>query len=157
MCHRNGKTMTSFKSAQLIASSRDADKVIFLVDRIELGTQSLKEYRGFADENETVQATENTGVLITFFINISCHAYLTCIHIFIINLTFIRIRNCFFLRLCFGFFQRNNFADIFIFKSQYFIWIKSKHILISDSICNTISMKLISKSNVFWFYRNADS
>ena len=57
--------MTSFKSAQLIASSRDADKVIFLVDRIELGTQSLKEYRGFADENETVQATENTGVLIT--------------------------------------------------------------------------------------------
>lgn len=61
----SGKTMTSFKSAQLIASSRDADKVIFLVDRIELGTQSLKEYRGFADENETVQATENTGVLIT--------------------------------------------------------------------------------------------
>ena len=46
----SGKTMTSFKSAQLIASSRDADKVIFLVDRIELGTQSLKEYRGFADE-----------------------------------------------------------------------------------------------------------
>ena len=35
------------------------------MDRIELGTQSLKEYRGFADENEAVQATENTGVLIT--------------------------------------------------------------------------------------------
>ena len=47
----SGKTMTSFKSAQLIASSKDADKVIFLMDRIELGTQSLKEYRGFADEN----------------------------------------------------------------------------------------------------------
>ena len=61
----SGKTMTSFKSAQLIASSKDADKVIFLMDRIELGTQSLKEYRGFADENEDVQATENTGVLIT--------------------------------------------------------------------------------------------
>ena len=61
----SGKTMTSFKSAQLIASSKDADKVIFLMDRIELGTQSLKEYRGFADENESVQATENTGVLIT--------------------------------------------------------------------------------------------
>ena len=57
--------MTSFKSAQLIASSKDADKVIFLMDRIELGTQSLKEYRGFADENESVQATENTNVLIT--------------------------------------------------------------------------------------------
>lgn len=61
----SGKTMTSFKSAQLIANSQDADKVIFLMDRIELGTQSLKEYRGFADENEDVQATENTGILVT--------------------------------------------------------------------------------------------
>lgn len=61
----SGKTMTSFKSAQLIANSKDADKVVFLTDRIELGTQSLKEYNGFADENEEVQATENTNVLIT--------------------------------------------------------------------------------------------
>lgn len=61
----SGKTMTSFKSAQLIANSKDADKVIFLMDRIELGTQSLKEYRGFADENESVQATENTITLIS--------------------------------------------------------------------------------------------
>lgn len=60
----SGKTMTSFKSAQLIAMSKDADKVIFLMDRIELGTQSLKEYRGFADDSEDVQATENTYVLI---------------------------------------------------------------------------------------------
>ena len=60
----SGKTMTSFKSAQLIANSNDADKVVFLTDRIELGTQSLKEYRGFADDNESVQATENTKVLI---------------------------------------------------------------------------------------------
>ena len=35
----SGKTMTSFKSAQLIANSKDADKVAFLLDRIELGTQ----------------------------------------------------------------------------------------------------------------------
>ncbi len=61
----SGKTMTSFKSAQLIANSKEADKVIFLMDRIELGTQSLKEYRGFSDDNEDVQATENTGVLVT--------------------------------------------------------------------------------------------
>lgn len=60
----SGKTMTSFKSAQLIAMSKDADKVIFLMDRIELGTQSLKEYRGFADDSEDVQGTENTQVLI---------------------------------------------------------------------------------------------
>lgn len=57
--------MTSFKSAQLIASSKDADKVVFLMDRIELGTQSLKEYRSFANENESVQATENTYMLIS--------------------------------------------------------------------------------------------
>ena len=61
----SGKTMTSFKSAQLISNSNDADKVIFLTDRIELGTQSLKEYRAFADEKETVQATENTYVLLS--------------------------------------------------------------------------------------------
>lgn len=61
----SGKTMTSFKSAQLIANSKDADKVVFLMDRIELGTQSLKEYRAFAEENESVQGTENSGVLIT--------------------------------------------------------------------------------------------
>lgn len=61
----SGKTMTSFKSAQLIAGSQDADKVIFLMDRIELGTQSLLEYRGFADDGEDVQATENTGVLVS--------------------------------------------------------------------------------------------
>lgn len=61
----SGKTMTSFKSAQLIAQSKDADKVIFLMDRIELGTQSLQEYQGFAGDGEDVQATENTHVLVT--------------------------------------------------------------------------------------------
>ncbi|MBQ9619947.1 MAG: type I restriction endonuclease subunit R, partial [Neisseriaceae bacterium] len=68
----SGKTMTSFKAAQLIAFSKDADKVIFLVDRIELGTQSLKEYRNFAGSglNETqrqnsVQETEDSHVLMT--------------------------------------------------------------------------------------------
>lgn len=59
----SGKTMTSFKSAQLIADSHDADKVVFLMDRIELGTQSLSEYRSFADDADDVQGTENTQVL----------------------------------------------------------------------------------------------
>ena len=59
----SGKTMTSFKSAQLIADSHDADKVVFLMDRIELGTQSLSEYRAFADDADNVQGTENTQVL----------------------------------------------------------------------------------------------
>lgn len=61
----SGKTMTSFKSAQLIANSKDADKVVFLMDRIELGTQSLKEYRAFADNADDVQETEDTITLIS--------------------------------------------------------------------------------------------
>lgn len=60
----SGKTMTSFKAAQLIAGSKDADKVVFLMDRIELGTQSLKEYRSFANADEAVQGTEDGTVLI---------------------------------------------------------------------------------------------
>jgi len=60
----SGKTMTSFKSAQLIANSKEADKVVFLVDRIELGTQSLDEYNSFAEASEEVQSTENTTVLV---------------------------------------------------------------------------------------------
>ncbi|HQS03601.1 MAG TPA: HsdR family type I site-specific deoxyribonuclease, partial [Halothiobacillus sp.] len=60
----SGKTMTSFKSAQLIANSKDADKVVFLLDRIELGTQTLDNYRNFAGDGNSVQATEYTGVLV---------------------------------------------------------------------------------------------
>ena len=55
--------MTSFKSAELIATSQAADKVVFLMDRIELGNQSLREYRSFADASATVQQTESASVL----------------------------------------------------------------------------------------------
>lgn len=60
----SGKTMTSFKSAQLIAQSGDADKVVFLMDRIELGTQSLEEYQGFAGDSDNVEGTANTAILV---------------------------------------------------------------------------------------------
>ncbi|MDD4069476.1 MAG: HsdR family type I site-specific deoxyribonuclease [Candidatus Izemoplasmatales bacterium] len=61
----SGKTMTSFKAAQLIAQSNDADKVIFLLDRVELGDQSLINYRNFANVTESIQATEDTQELIS--------------------------------------------------------------------------------------------
>jgi type I restriction enzyme R subunit len=61
----SGKTLTSFKSAQLIASSGDADKVVFLLDRIELSTQSLDEYRGFADDPDTIQDPSDTTMLMS--------------------------------------------------------------------------------------------
>lgn len=61
----SGKTMTSFKAAQLVASSGDADKVVFLMDRIELSIQSLDEYRGFAGDDDSVQDTQNTMMLVS--------------------------------------------------------------------------------------------
>lgn len=60
----SGKTMTSFKSAQLIAKANDADKVVFLLDRIELSTQSADEYRGFANADDNVLETEDTRNLL---------------------------------------------------------------------------------------------
>ena len=60
----SGKTMTSFKAAHLIGRSGDADKVVFLLDRIELSTQSADEYRGFANANDNVLDTDNTASLI---------------------------------------------------------------------------------------------
>ena len=58
----SGKTMTSFKSAQLIANSKNADKVVFLLDRIELGTQTLKNFRDFAGESS--KTNQNEGPLL---------------------------------------------------------------------------------------------
>lgn len=55
----SGKTVTSFKTAQLIADSKNADKVIFLLDRIELGTQSLKNYRSFG--GDAIEVTETSS------------------------------------------------------------------------------------------------
>ena len=60
----SGKTVSSFKAAQLISRRRDADKVIFLLDRIELSDQSLFEYKNFADRKNDVQETENTAILL---------------------------------------------------------------------------------------------
>lgn len=34
------------------------------MDRVELGTQSLMDYRGFADDAGSVQDTEDTNVLV---------------------------------------------------------------------------------------------
>lgn len=60
----SGKTMTSFKAAQLIADSGDADKVVFVIDRIELGTQSAREYRNFSADDTLIQETDDTQDLI---------------------------------------------------------------------------------------------
>ncbi|MEW6875964.1 type I restriction endonuclease subunit R, EcoR124 family [Trueperella pyogenes] len=61
----SGKTITSFKTAQLIADSKNADKVVFLLDRIELGTQSLDNYRSYGGDTIDVEDTANAENLLT--------------------------------------------------------------------------------------------
>lgn len=60
----SGKTVTSFKTAQLIADSKDADKVVFLLDRIELGSQSFENYRSFGGDAIDVEDTANSHQLL---------------------------------------------------------------------------------------------
>lgn len=61
----SGKTMTSFKAADLISKSGDADKVVFLVDRKELDTQSLDNYKNFAEADVSVNGVDSTDALIS--------------------------------------------------------------------------------------------
>lgn len=60
----SGKTMTSFKSAQLISEHKLADKVVFLVDRIELGIQSSLNYKSFCLDDDDVIDTKSCDDLI---------------------------------------------------------------------------------------------
>ena len=60
----SGKTLTSFKTAQLISNMSNADKVVFLIDRIELGEQSFLDYQNFSSVDESIQDTDNTDALI---------------------------------------------------------------------------------------------
>ncbi len=60
----SGKTLTSFKTAQLIANMSKADKVVFLIDRVELGEQSYLDYVNFANVDENIYNTSDTDALI---------------------------------------------------------------------------------------------
>lgn len=60
-----GKTLTSFKAGQLIIDKCLADKVVFVVDRVELNNQSLEEYNSFQREGEDVKETTTTEELFT--------------------------------------------------------------------------------------------
>ena len=57
-----GKTLTSFKAAQLVAELSDIDKVMFVVDRHDLDTQTQAEYEAF--EPGAVDGTDNTDELV---------------------------------------------------------------------------------------------
>ncbi len=57
-----GKTLTSFKAAQLVSELDDVDKVMFVVDRHDLDTQTQAEYEAF--EPGAVDGTDNTDELV---------------------------------------------------------------------------------------------
>ena len=57
-----GKTLTSFKAAQLVSEIDGIDKVLFVVDRHDLDTQTQSEYEAF--EPGAVDNTDNTYKLI---------------------------------------------------------------------------------------------
>ena len=57
----SGKTLTSYKTARLIAGMDGIDKVLFVVDRKDLDYQTMKEYNRF--EENAVNGNRNTEVL----------------------------------------------------------------------------------------------
>ena len=58
----SGKTLSSFKAAQLIGEIEEVDKVLFVVDRHDLDSQTKIEYEAF--EQGAVDDTENTYELM---------------------------------------------------------------------------------------------
>lgn len=57
-----GKTLTSFKAAQLVSELPDVDRVMFVVDRHDLDTQTQSEYEAF--EPGAVDGTDDTSELV---------------------------------------------------------------------------------------------
>ena len=57
----SGKTLTSFKTAQLAAGMEGVDKVLFVVDRKDLDDQTMKEYNKF--QKGAVNGSRNTRAL----------------------------------------------------------------------------------------------
>ena len=61
-CTGSGKTLTSFKLAQLLRDEARIDEVIFLIDRKDLDDQTVDEYNSF--EKDCVDNSDSTYVLV---------------------------------------------------------------------------------------------
>ena len=57
-----GKTLTAFKTAQILATMPSIKKVVFLVDRKDLDTQTTEEFNKF--EAGSVDTTDRTDILV---------------------------------------------------------------------------------------------
>lgn len=58
----SGKTLTSFKAAQVLIENPKVEKVVFVVDRADLDYQTTKEFNHFSDGS--VDGTDNTKALV---------------------------------------------------------------------------------------------
>jgi type I restriction enzyme R subunit len=61
----SGKTLTSFKAAQILTKSPNVHKVVFVVDRKDLDYQTIKEFNSFSPGS--IDGTNNTGALVKQF------------------------------------------------------------------------------------------
>ncbi len=73
----SGKTLTSFKTAQLASRMPDIDKVLFVVDRKDLDYQTMQEYDRF--EKGAANTTKDTATLKRQLENPDCHILITTI------------------------------------------------------------------------------
>ncbi len=63
----SGKTLTSFKTSQVLMQLPEVKKVVFVVDRRDLDYQTTKEFNSFSDGS--VDGTDNTSALVKQFGN----------------------------------------------------------------------------------------
>ena len=73
----SGKTLTSFKTAQLASQLPYVDKVLFVVDRKDLDYQTMKEYDRF--EKGAANGNSNTAILQKQLESKDCHIIITTI------------------------------------------------------------------------------
>ena len=59
----SGKTLTSFKTSQLLQNNSEVKKVVFVVDRKDLDYQTIKEFNAFKEGS--VDGTDNTKSLVS--------------------------------------------------------------------------------------------
>lgn len=58
----SGKTLTSYKTSQVLSRMSEVKKVLFVVDRKDLDIQTTKEFNSFSDGS--VDGTDNTNTLV---------------------------------------------------------------------------------------------
>jgi type I restriction enzyme R subunit len=61
----SGKTLTSFKASQILLDIPEIEKVVFVVDRNDLDTQTIREFNSF--QEGSVDTTDNTSKLVKQF------------------------------------------------------------------------------------------